>query len=546
MKNHIAMATTIAGLGLTLALVLLLGGESLPIARAESFTVDVLNDESDGSCAPGDCSLREAIIEANGNGQADEITLGPGTHALTITGTNENDCATGDLDVSEALTITGQGPDQTIIDASGVFTDRVFDIRHGADTVVISGVTIINGTIAGSGGGIYNYSADLTLSNVDIVSNTADFPGLGGGIYNHNANLYLYDVDIIGNVVTGTVYYGWGGGIYARNGSALLERVRLVNNNAQNNGGGAYLHYGSATLLDTQVLSNSAETGAGLYVAIGEATVSGGEIRSNVASASGGGVYIYDAVFTQTGLTEIAHNVAGEGGGLYVRHDAEASLTGARIYSNTLVAPGAWVGYGGGLCVGDATATVSGGHLTGNTGEVGGGAANWGTLTLVNTTVSGNSADDDSGGIWNEGTLVMTYTTVADNTSVGGSGGIGNQQDAFALNTIVAHNDPYNCVDDPLTSNGYNLEDVDDCGLAGPGDLIDTDPKLDPLAEERGTVVHGLRDDSPAIDAGLCLVGITTDQRDVDRPQGAAGKCDIGAYEFDTVYIYLPMVVRAY
>jgi hypothetical protein len=243
-------------------------------------------------------------------------------------------------------------------------------------------------------------------------------------------------------------------------------------------------------------------------------------------------------------------------------------LAGARIYSNTVILPGGWPGYGGGLHVSESTVTLSGGYLTGNTAEVGGGAWNWGTLTLVNTTVSGNSAEVgggawttgtltlvnttvsgnraeiDSGGIWNEGTLVLTYTTVAHNTSVGGSGGIGNQQDAYAQNTIVAHNDPYNCADDPLTSNGHNLEDVDECGLAGPGDLTDTDPMLDPLAEDRGTMVHSLQDDSPAIDAGFCLGGITTDQRGVDRPQGAAGKCDIGAYEFDTVFIHLPMVLR--
>ncbi len=546
MKNKIAIATTLAALGLVLALVLLLGGERLPVVHAESFTVDILHDENDGSCTPGDCSLREAIIDANANGQADVITLGPGTHTLTIGGTGENACTTGDLDVSEVLTITGQGPEQTIIDASGIFTDRVFDIRPGAGTVVISGVKITNGFFAGSGGGIYNYNADLTLSDVDVVSNTAGFPGLGGGIYNHLGDLTLLNVDIVGNVVSGTLYYGWGGGLYARDGTAFLDGVRLVNNTAEANGGGAFLHYGDATLHNTQVLSNSAETGAGLYVAIGEATVSGGAIRGNVASGRGGGIYIYDAVFTQTGSTEIAHNIADAGGGVFVRFNAEASLTGARIYSNTVILPGGWPGWGGGLYVGDATTTVTGAYLADNTAEVGGGAWNAGTLALVNTTVSGNRAELDSGGIWNEGTLVLTYTTVAQNTALGGSGGIGNQADAPAQNTIVAQNSPANCWDDGLTSNGYNLEDTDDCWLGGPGDLPNTEPKLAPLAEDRGTMVHSLQQGSPAIDAGLCVTGITADQRGVNRPWGAGGKCDIGAYEFNTATSYLPLVVRVY
>lgn len=317
-----------------------------------------------------------------------------------------------------------------------------------------------------------------------------------------------------------------------------MDTVRLISNTAENGGGGAYLQSGTTTVLDGQILSNTAPTGAGLYVAYGEATVSGGEIRGNIADSHGGGIYIDEAVFTQTGATEIAHNVADEGGGLYVRHGATATLTGAGIYSNTASVTG------GGLLVSDASASVIGGYVTNNTADVGGGALNYGTLTLVNTTVSGNHADRDAGGIWNEGTLVLTYTTVAHNTAAGGSGGIGNQQDAFAQNTIVAGNKPFNCVDDGLVSMGYNLEDADTCGLAGTGDQTDTEPKLLPLAEDRGTMVHALQKDSPAIDAGICVNDIPTDQRGVDRPQGAAGKCDTGAYEFNLIGVYLPLVLR--
>jgi hypothetical protein len=47
---------------------------------------------------------------------------------------------------------------------------------------------------------------------------------------------------------------------------------------------------------------------------------------------------------------------------------------------------------------------------------------------------------------------------------------------------------------------------------------------------------HALRKGSPAIDAialgtGGCGTTITTDQRGVNRPQPAGGKCDIGAFE---------------
>ena len=70
-------------------------------------------------------------------------------------------------------------------------------------------------------------------------------------------------------------------------------------------------------------------------------------------------------------------------------------------------------------------------------------------------------------------------------------------------------------------------------------------PLLGSLAEENGAWVHPLLEDSPAIDKGLCLPGVTTvDQRGATRPMGNA--CDIGAYEFDDYRVHLPLVLSAY
>jgi hypothetical protein len=55
----------------------------------------------------------------------DTISLPAGTHSLSITGAGEDNAASGDLDITEALTITGAGPDATVIEASGL-ADRIF------------------------------------------------------------------------------------------------------------------------------------------------------------------------------------------------------------------------------------------------------------------------------------------------------------------------------------------------------------------------------------------------------------------------------------
>ena len=53
----------LSALGLTLALMWFLGNGNglLPIARAGSFTVDVMHDEADGECLD-DCSLAEVPV----------------------------------------------------------------------------------------------------------------------------------------------------------------------------------------------------------------------------------------------------------------------------------------------------------------------------------------------------------------------------------------------------------------------------------------------------------------------------------------------------
>jgi len=71
---------------------------------------------------------------------------------------------------------------------------------------------------------------------------------------------------------------------------------------------------------------------------------------------------------------------------------------------------------------------------------------------------------------------------------------------------------------------------------------------LGPLADNGGpTLTHMLLSGSPAIDAGQCINGVTTDQRGLPRFQGTA--CDIGAVErqpddADGFFIYLPIIVK--
>ena len=86
-------------------------------AQAADFSVTRFDDPAPTGCAPGDCSLREAVVDANATTTADSIALSAGTYELTRTGTESP--SFNDLDVAQPLTITGAGAAATTIDANG-------------------------------------------------------------------------------------------------------------------------------------------------------------------------------------------------------------------------------------------------------------------------------------------------------------------------------------------------------------------------------------------------------------------------------------------
>ena len=101
-------------------------------------------------------------------------------------------------------------------------------------------------------------------------------------------------------------------------------------------------------------------------------------------------------------------------------------------------------------------------------------------------------------------------------------------------NTILASNTATTASDDcagGMTSLGYNIASDASCALGGTGDLNSTNPLIGPLANNGGpTQTHALLSGSPAIDlVPLSSRTVSTDQRGIARPQGAA--CDSGAYE---------------
>jgi CSLREA domain-containing protein len=165
---------------------LLLGATS---ASAAQFHAIFMNDDPDTN--PGDgvctsdpviaiCTLRAAIQEANAQPGLDTIYLSAGTYNLSITGIEEDDAATGDLDINDNLSIIGAGAGLTVINANGI--DRVFHARdpsHTGTIITFTGVTITGGH-TNRGAGVYADGPYVVgLSDCVVTGNWAYYAGGG-------------------------------------------------------------------------------------------------------------------------------------------------------------------------------------------------------------------------------------------------------------------------------------------------------------------------------------------------------------------------------
>jgi hypothetical protein len=314
---------------------------------------------------------------------------------------------------------------------------------------------------------------------------------------------------------------------------------------------------------------------AGLIAAIDTANGNGQADTINLAP---GGTYTLTVINnTDNGLPIITSQITINGNGATIQRSSAVGTPDFRIINasngdltlDSVTIKGGRAAGGGGLAgVGSKLVVVNSTVIDNISTSNGGGIYNrnsgsaGGALTLINSTVSHNTGfgGRTGGGILNftgPGSFFATATiinsTVFENRADGSPGFQGRGDaiaDAFSpagsiiiKNSILASptqglgDELYGISAGTLTSLGHNIVGDDSGGLTGPGDLNSTDPLLGPLANNGGpTQTHAPLLGSPAIDA-VPLADltdadgnpITTDQRGVARPQGAAG--DIGSVE---------------
>ena len=325
-------------LGLTSSSIVLAMPTAGPTFTVNSYA-DVAGLPGDTVCetAPGDhvCTLRAAIMAANHvSGGGATIMIPAGIYPLTISPVGTDDEASGDLNVTQDMSIQGAGASWTIIDASGLAPgDRVIHVI-GAD-LTLARVTIRNGSLVNnSGAGIRlddsttSVHATLTLNdslvaNNTITANTA--VGGGAGIFGNSGAVTINRSSVSNNVIsvsqnTNSVF-GVGAGI-VQGPAGLTLSQSIINGNVINSpllpvvsAGSAIEVLGPSTILDSTINGNIANTGAGAILNDSTLTILNSTISNNNSSVEAGGI-VNGATLAIINSTISGNTTNGNGGGL--------------------------------------------------------------------------------------------------------------------------------------------------------------------------------------------------------------------------------------
>ncbi|VAW42751.1 hypothetical protein MNBD_CHLOROFLEXI01-2869 [hydrothermal vent metagenome] len=218
-----------------------------------------------------------------------------------------------------------------------------------------------------------------------------------------------------------------------------------VSGNGGGNGGGIQLNGGNLTLTNVTLNSNDA-TGSGLggalYIGNGSSTVTLTNVtmQSNTA-VSGGGIY-NNGIINADNLT-IAANYAVNGGGFY--NNGIATLDNqSDIRQNGTTATQTTQSGGGIFNAAGATLTILDSDVSNNDADDGAGVFNEGTLQVTDSNLgSSNVAINAGGGLYNSGQATLTNSAVVQNDGATGAG-IYNEGTLIANNSTLSRNEGAN------------------------------------------------------------------------------------------------------
>lgn len=484
-------------------------------AHAATFNVTRTNDPVPDGCNVNDCSLREAVIEADKTVTEDVIVLPAGIHLIDLIGDFDNSEETGDLDISTNMNFVGA---PSTIDGQNL--GRIMDIRSGANVTL----------------------QDLTLQNANSSLDTNGSLN-GGALQISGGSLTAVAVTFNGNSAQGL-----GGGIYASNGATVdIDGCFFTNNNG---GSGASISIdGGLTVRSTVFRANmglnAGDRGAVAYVfagtgGINEALFENVTFDQNVTAGSGGAVVFLGRKLRIDGLVATSNkSTTNHGGVLFVSgtgHAKQIEIVNVIFNGNTADDNGGAISFGGS----SDTLDIRHSSFISNSSGGWGGALSiaGGGVVVTNSTFSGNQTSDIGGAIHLiNGDLTLRHATFSENSATSGGAMYIRGVATFGNNLIDGACFIFDDLD--VTSLGGNVEgNGDSCNLDAGSDLANQSAEqlgLQPLRDNIGlTPTHELTPGSAARGQGepsICE-SVEIDQLYELRES----ECNSGAVESNTIF----------
>lgn len=245
-------------------------------------------------------TIEKAINEATAG---DTVVLAPGVYSRVINNVTKN------------IRIYGSSPALSTVDAATL--GRAFFFADGTDAT-LCGLTVTRGNSL-NGGGIFNGTGNLTLSNVLVTNNVTTGAvmglGAGGGVHNLGGTLTVNNSTFSNNSAT-----RFGGAIFNFTmGNVTINNSTLINNLASISGGAIDTNLSTLTINNSTVSGNTAtQEGGGLDLNGGTIVVRSSTISGNTATiGAGGGAFAaniagaFSATFINTTITNNQSAIGG-------------------------------------------------------------------------------------------------------------------------------------------------------------------------------------------------------------------------------------------
>ncbi len=293
----------------------------------------------------GLCSLREAIVTSNAHPEVIDIDLDAAisTYTLTIPKDASNDDGEdGDLDVSESVSINGDGPGTDIVQGGAIIgtgVDRVFHLRTPGTDLDLNDFTIENGFANTAGGGIRAEDGSmaepnaLDLDNMVVTHNRMTSGNGGAGLYvvAFNIDTTVKDSAFTDNDTASNCTGCDGGAIFNRGRSLDIDNSHLDANTAGAKAGGLWNTNGGQVTIDDSTVNDNVNNnagaddldgfGGGIYQADEDSfmTITNSEVNGNTAQGRGGGIYITNGhlVLDHSEVNDNTLDGPRDGGGIF-------------------------------------------------------------------------------------------------------------------------------------------------------------------------------------------------------------------------------------